>query len=181
LNLGFNKTGFLVLILFLLLPTAVVLYWCQHTGILPGGAIAPSKLGWLVVAKEAKWILWLFFSSMLLRAIIELSMMYLTNNWLHAYGIAHNMLSIVICLFGALFLFQSSRIIAVFFAYSGILFTLEIYFARYLQAVSHGDGSVFFLESAPEHATVLWLTRIAVLTSIVIFITIITRSTGDTT
>lgn len=170
-----------------------MLYGLQHAGVLSGGAIAPSKLGWLLtvvvfwyvlpfhwlldatVSNAAKGLLCLFLLSMVLRALVELSMMYISNNWLHAYGIAHDIFSIGMCVMIALYLINTDRMPALYFIYCAGLFALETYFAFYLKKVSGGDGSVFFLESSPEHQTVLWLSRIAVIVSIVMFTQLIKR------
>jgi len=102
-------------------------------------------------------------------------MMYITKNWLHAYGIVHSMFSVVLCIAGGVTIFRLQRIISLYLFYCSALFIIEIYFAQYLMAVSHGDGSVFFLESAPEHTQVLRLTWIAVVTSIVVFLFLMMR------
>jgi len=199
LNSGFNRNSFLLLSLLLLSLAAAMLYWFQHNDVLSGGAIAPSKLAWLLVVimywyvlpiywllgnglnRQAKLALQVFLVSMILRAVVELTMMYLTQNWLHAYGIAHNLFSIALCTVIGLYLLRLRTIISWYFVYSAVMFIVETYFAQYLQSVSNADGNVFFLESVAEHSHILWLTQIAVIVSMLVFLTLIARQTVDTT
>ena len=182
------------------MPTAAVLYWLQHNGVLSGGAIAPSKLAWLFSVivfwfilpvyflfdkspkDRAKKALCVFLVSMLLRAVIELSMMYITNNWLHVYGISHNLFSIFLCVVFFVLLFHTDKLVSLFFACCACLFLIETYFAQYLRTVSGANGKVFFLEVSAEHSQVLVLTRIAVGISVVMFFILVSkRAAGDTT
>jgi len=180
----------------LLVVAAAGLYLLQHNETLSGGAIAPSKLCWLLIvvifwyvlpvfwllnpgySKTEKLLVGLFLSSMLARAIVELTMMYLSNNWLHAYGIAHDLFSVCLCLAFTLKLRYSNSELVPYFFYCALLFMAETYFAFYLQTVSHGDGTIFFLESNQQHNQVLWLTRIAVLLSLLVFFILIKRASS---
>jgi len=128
------------------------------------------------IPKPTKQWLALFLLSMLIRAVVELFMMYVSNNWLHAYGIIHDIFSLLLCLFIAQKLLASRQPMVAYFFYCAILFVLETYFALYLRDVSSADGSVFFLESGPEHTLVLWITRMAVLVSTVIFFYLLKRN-----
>lgn len=193
MNLGSNRWRFLAVCIFMQFAAAAMLYALQHGGQLSGGAIAPSKLAWLFVVivfwyvlpiywlmdrsidKEAKLVLQLFLASMITRAVVELTMMYITKSWLHAYGIAHSAFSVVLCTIGAMVIYRPQRQISLFLIYCSVLFVIEIYFAQYLRVVSRGDGNVFFLESAPEHAQILLLTRLAVIISIAVFLFLIMR------
>lgn len=197
LNSGYSRHTFLTLAISLLLLASVALFWLQHTGRLSGGAIAPSKLAWLTTVLVYWYILpvyWLristqpnvqlacqlFLLSMSLRAVIELYMMYISKNWLHIYGIGHDIFSVAICVIFSISLVSIHRTIALYFLFCSFLFAVETLFALYLRSVSKGDGSVFFLEAAPEHNTVLWLTRFAVMVSIAVFCYLVRRNSRAT-
>lgn len=199
LNSNSSRSRFLTTTLVLLTLAAVVLYSLQHSGHLTGGAIAPAKLAWLgtvlifwfvlpiywlmdrSLPQKASVLCHLFLLSMVLRGIVEIYMMYISKNWLHNYGIAHDLFSIGLCGIFALILIRSHRVLAMYFAFCVALFAVEAYFARYLKHVSGGDGSVFFLESNSEHNAILWITWIAVLVSFLVFIFLITRRNSAST
>lgn len=187
LNSGSSHDKFLWTGVALIVLASGVLYWLQHSGQLSGGAIAPSKLAWLTTViifwyvLPAYWLLrnkndqkiqlacGIFLASMLLRAAVELGMMYISNNWLHVYGICHDIFSVILCIFLALTLSEINRKIARYFYFCAGLFIMETGFAYYLKQASGGDGTVFFLEFSPRHSLVLWLTRLTVLASIFMF------------
>lgn len=103
-----RKTSLAVTILALLL-FAVLFHFFQSQKRLVGGDIAPAKLLWLCTAvlffllipalmlkdprlsRNYRQIYLFILVSMLLRAPLELYMMYITKNWHPFYGIAHNL------------------------------------------------------------------------------------------
>jgi len=108
----------------------------------------------------------LFLIFMLLRAVVELGMMYISKNWLHIYGIGHSMFTAALCFILAWCVFRTHRLTGLYFFYCTCLFVLESWFATYLKSVSDGDGSVFFIDSSPEHNVMLRITSIAVIISV---------------
>lgn len=93
---------------------ALLFYVVQNRGWLEGGNIALPKLLWLAYAilfwfclpalivldtrTPAVWrrIYAIFLVNMLLRAALELFMMYVTNSWSPYYGIGHDLFTILL-------------------------------------------------------------------------------------
>lgn len=161
-------------------------YWRQNAPGSAGGDIAFVKALWLYCVivfwylLPAAWLLDTSLSrvarlacatllaSMVLRAVVELVMMYGFDSWKHDYGIGHDVASIALCLVLAVVLRHDESWLPRFFAYCAILFAFETWFAMYLKRVSNADGSVFFLPSSDAHATILQATTVIVSVSVVI-------------
>ena len=154
-------------------------FWVQNDNAI-GGEVALVKVIWLAVTifmwfvmpilmvldarydNKARLLLSVFVISMLLRAIIELFMMYVTQNWHPYYGIGHDLLSIVLLL-GMVF-YLSVKKIKSFVSFVVVLvfmFIAESYFALYMLNNVQGDGPVYFVPSS-GHDSVLMMTWVLV-------------------
>lgn len=158
---------------------ALLFYVVQNSGRLEGGNIALPKLLWLAYAilfwfclptlivldtrTSAVWrrIYAIFLVNMLLRAAIELFMMYVTNSWSPYYGIGHDLFTILLLftmaaayrkqLQSGLFLNNLFTIVA--------MFAVEVGFVLYmLLKVSGGEHTVYFVPGDQQHAAVLQIT-----------------------
>jgi len=156
----------------------------NHIGVI-GGEIALSKLIWLAYAitfwialpmlivmdartptsirKSFRYLL----AWMLLRAVAEMVMLYVTKNWSPIYGIAHD----VICMAGMLLLLAPSRsaitnrlsfTVWLHGIVTATLFLPEIYFAWYMHTHFNTQGShaVYFVPDSVEHRRVLFVTGV---------------------
>lgn len=168
-------------ILLALITVASVFYTIQNQGGLPGGNIALPKLFWLATVIfcwyfipillildqrliKIKPYLALFLLNMLLRAIIELVMMYYTNNWHPYYGLGHDVFSILLTLKLASLVRYTSPTIATYLLAMAALFVIETGFAWYmLQNVHSGHGVVYYVPDGNSHRMVLELTTATVL------------------
>jgi len=158
---------------------ALLFYGVQNSGRLAGGNIALPKLLWLAYAilfwfclpalivldtrTSAVWrrIYAIFLVNMLLRATIELFMMYVTNSWSPYYGIGHDLFTILL-LFTAAAVYrkrvQSGLFLINLFAIVA-MFAIEVGFVLYmLLKVSGGEATVYFVPGDQRHAAVLQIT-----------------------
>ena len=158
---------------------ALLFYVVQNRGWLEGGNIALPKLLWLAYAilfwfclpalivldtrTPAVWrrIYALFLVNMLLRAAVELFMMYVTNSWSPYYGIGHDLFTILL-LFTVAGLYRKGlqrgllliNLIAIV-----AMFVIEVGFVLYmLLQVSGGEHTVYFVPGDQQHAAVLQIT-----------------------
>lgn len=163
---------------------AFVFYVLQNGGSLEGGNIALPKLLWLAYAilfwfflpalivldvrTPPVWrrIYAIFLVNMLLRAVIELFMMYVTSSWNPYYGIGHDLftillLSIVVATNGTQL--RSGLLLINVFAIVA-MFAIEIGFVLYMLLEVSGSGEpVYFVPAEQRHAAVLqttWLVNI---------------------
>ena len=106
----------LYLSLALMSLAALLFFVMQNQSLLVGGEIAPAKLLWLFAAifywfvlpllividgrgsAAMRRIYAIFLANMCARALIELYMMYLSQNWHPYYGIGHDAFSILLIL-----------------------------------------------------------------------------------
>lgn len=160
--------------------SATVFYFIQNASSGRGGDVAPVKVLWLLtvivfwyllplcwatdrtLSAQIKGACRVFALNMLLRAGVEIWMMYVTENWLHSYGIAHDIASLILCLALVVYVRKCEVWAPVFFAYCAVLFAIEAVFASYLRKVADADGSVFFLPSLPDHKAIMIATGTAV-------------------
>lgn len=169
----------LLLVLSLMGLAALLFYLLQNSGRIQGGDIALPKLLWLayailfwfclpllIVLDQRTTIIWrriyaIFLTNMLLRAVLELFMMYVTVSWSPYYGLGHDLFTVVLllALVGAckkhlqkgLLLSNLYIIIA--------MFAIEIGFVLYmLLRVSDGEQAIYFVPGDPQHAAVLQVT-----------------------
>lgn len=163
--------------------TAIAFYFIQNTAQLTGGNIALPKLIWLAYAilfwfclpflfltdKRLNSLWKTFFSifliNMLLRAAIELFMMYITSNWSPYYGIAHDVFTIIL-LCTLLFMYRDKLQRNIYFEYTItilLMFVIEIGFVFYMLANVIGDGAVvYFVPDAEKHTGILSITWLVV-------------------
>jgi len=162
---------------------AWILYIAQNSFGASGGAIAPVKTLWILtvivfwyllpvfwaldatLSHRARAVFAIFATNMLLRAIVELWMMYISDSWKHSYGIGHDIISFLLCLALAVLVRREEKWISVFFAYCAVLFVSETIFATYLRNVTGADGSVFFLPSSEAHNSIMIATGVVVVVS----------------
>ena len=163
----------------LLASTAVFFYQIQNNQQLPGGGIALVKLFWLASVLFCWFIvpalllldqqlqavhfgLQLFLMNMLMRAVIELYMMYVSLNWHPYYGIAHDLFSIVLSAYLALVI-KNNRLIRPYFIIMAVLFIIETGFAWYmLHYVHHGHDPVYYVPDNADHSAILKMTGVVV-------------------
>ena len=163
---------------------AVLFYVVQNRGWLEGGNIALPKLLWLAYAilfwfclpalivldtrTSAVWrrIYAIFLVNMLLRAAVELFMMYVTNSWSPYYGIGHDLFTILL-LFTVAAMYRKHLQSGLFLINLFVLvamFIIEIGFVLYmLYNVSSGEHTVYFVPGEQQHAAVLqisWLVNV---------------------
>jgi hypothetical protein len=161
-----------------------MLFWIVQNSVQPvGGAMAFQKALWLADAVVLWMVLPIFIARdsrigiqtrhafrallilMALRAVIELWMLYVTLNWSPWYGIAHDVLCMVVLLG---YLVRWAPAIAPLWrahlAATALAFVPEIYFAWYMQHHfnTQGSAAVYFVPDEPAHAFALNLTWVAV-------------------
>lgn len=156
-----------------------VFFVLQNSGQVRGGSISVAKTLWLFTVlfywymlpafwwldsrlpRVVRLVFLLALVNMIVRAIVELPMMYVTDSWLHIYGIMHNVCSIMLSIGIALWLVKVGRDakevkphllwVVGYFIWSAVLFFIESIFAYYLRMVTSADGSVFFLPASQSH------------------------------
>ncbi|RPI45255.1 MAG: hypothetical protein EHM59_10655 [Betaproteobacteria bacterium] len=164
-------------------------YGTQNATARIGGPIAPQKAMWLVyaialwgviplaISLDARAAVLLrrafgaLFVLMLVRAPVELWMLYQSRNWSPWYGIAHDLTCAGVL---ALFLLQAARTrawrffpngwLAAHLAVTTAAFTAEIYFAHYMTRhfVTAGDAAIYFVPAEARHGDVLGVTTAVV-------------------
>ncbi len=162
---------------------AIGFYFIQNNGLLAGGQIALPKLVWLALAilfwffmpilfllddrVALRWrqVYLIFIINMLLRAIIELFMMYISKNWDPYYGIGHDVFTIV--LLGLLLIRTPGNLKDnILFGFTVILlmmFVTEILFVFYmLFQVSGKESVVYFVPGDDSHLGIMIITWIVV-------------------
>ncbi len=166
----------------LLALAGLVFYDRQNGAGAIGGGIALPKVLWLASAILFWFVLPLLFlldrrlrithsaygmflGNMLLRAGIELWMMYVTHNWHPYYGIGHDLFSLALCLWLARRIPHTAplaRLQRGFFLVAAAMFLVETFFAGYLLIHLYSTGPVYFVADDAGHAPVLRLTWAAV-------------------
>lgn len=168
-------------VLLLLISLATVFYIAQNRDHLPGGHIALPKLFWLGMVIYCWYVIpflltldpcfpnvrpimaW-FLINMLLRAVIELGMMYYSHNWHPYYGISHDIFSIGLSLVLASQLRNTLAFMATYLTVMALLFAIETKFAWYmLHNVHHDSGIVYYVPAESTHQSILERTALVVL------------------
>ena len=175
-----SRAGRHLLSVVLLMGLAALLFYVlQNSGRLEGGNIALPKLLWLSYAilfwyclpvlivldarTAAVWrrIYVIFLVNMLLRATIELFMMYVTSSWNPYYGIGHDLFTIIL-LFTLAIVYQKQvqRGLLLTNLYIVVaMFAIEVGFVWYmLLNVSGGEHAIYFVPGDQQHAAVLQIT-----------------------
>ena len=170
-------------VLAIIVLLAAGFYTVQNSGRLHGGEIALPKLIWLsyaiffwyclplllILDKRigAGWrtIYSVFLVNMLIRAVIELIMMYTYRNWSPYYGIAHDVFSIAL-LAGLLLVYRNHVKTDIFFGFVVIvllMFLVEIAFVLYMLAnVIESGSAVYFVPDGDGHGFILGVTWLVV-------------------
>lgn len=186
---------------------AIGFHILQNSGAVQGGTLPVAKTAWLFTVLFYWYVLPAIFCAdkslpkivrvlfvvalcnMVLRAAFELPMMYVTQTWLHAYGIGHDIFSLILCsLLAVILVLSLSRKHAIpehgvltqralvhraqamgwpshYFIFSAFLFMIEAVFASYLRSVTNANGEIFFLPPDPAHQTMLVVTTVLVVFS----------------
>lgn len=175
------QTGFAIVLGGLAL-TAAAFYALQNNGVLPGGEVAGVKLAWLMCAvlfwyllpglllldsrmsKVARLAVVVLLANMLVRAVVELFMMYVTSNWHPWLGIGHDIFSFLLMLIVTLpVLGEANRLYAGYLGVATGMFIPEALFAWYmLENVSVPGVAVYFVPDDPAHSGVLLVTAVCV-------------------
>lgn len=182
------------LIIALLTCSGGIFYFWQNSDIAIGGTVALPKVIWLGfvvwfwyflplliyfdqrVSKTWRNLYGIFWLNMLLRAIIELVMMYFGHNWHPNYGIAHDLFSAVL-VGGLLFTHHSihqpnhvhedsffHQAIRSNFQIIGALFLIEAYFAYYMLNNVHLEtGVAYFVPDKPEYQGIMLVTWLVII------------------
>jgi len=168
---------------------AGVFYGTQNAAGRIGGAISPQKMMWLVYALALWGVIPLaialdrrgsvclrqafgaLFALMLLRAPVELWMLYVSRNWSPWYGIAHDLVCTGVLLIfmlqawrGRLWRTAPNGWLAVHLAVTTAAFAAEIYFAHYMTRhfVTAGDAAIYFVPADARYSEVLRVTAVVV-------------------
>ena len=166
-----------------LFVAAAVFYWLQNSEYLPGGHISLVKLSWLGCAilfwyllpslllmdtrmpAAARRVCVILLAGMMLRALVELFMMYVSGNWHPWMGISHNLLMLV--LLSAVLVplkNHADRVYSVYFLVATLMFIPESGFAWYmLNYASEPGATVYFVPGDPQHQGVMAITATCVL------------------
>ena len=175
------RAGFRI-ILGLLLVAAAAFYLVQNRGYLPGGQISPVKLAWLGCAilywyllpglllldsrmpGKTRRALLVLLIGMVLRGIVELFMMYVTNNWHPWMGIGHDLFMLALMSVVIIPLRHSSeRLYLGYLLVATAMVIPESGFAWYMLTYASEPGAtVYFVSGDPRHIGVLAVTAVCV-------------------
>ncbi len=181
---------------------AIGFHYLQNSGAIKGGSVPAVKTAWLFTVLFYWYVLPAIYSAdkslptmvrqlfavvlinMIVRALVELPMMYVTQTWLHIYGIGHDIFSALLCLAIGLMLMSPGLLSVVlrsqvakkqgttlpgwlhgYFIFSAFLFLMEAVFANYLRNVTGADGKIFFLPMESSHGLMLSITAVVVATT----------------
>lgn len=166
-----------------LILCGVAFYLVQNNNGLPGGEVALSKIFWLglvifywyvapalllfsgIKCAHESVIIKVHLINVWLRAIIELYMMYGSQNWSPYYGITHDLLSLCLLL-GILYLYRQElcKTTARLFIVLSAIFAVETCFAYYMVSSVPADaGPIYFVPQSPEYSQVLMITWVVVI------------------
>ena len=162
-----------------------IFYWYQNYADGLGGKIALPKLIWLAYALWFWYFLplllgvdrrinsalrkayWIFWSNMLIRAFVELWLMYGTQTWHPYLGITHNLFSIFLVYklhSRTKELAELDKVVRFNFRISGSIFLPESFFAWYmLSYVNSTAGPVYFVPASDRHFGIMLVTWIVIL------------------
>ena len=170
-------------ILGILLVAAAVFYALQNSGYLPGGRISAIKLAWLGCAilfwyllpglllldgrlqGAARRACIVLLVGMLLRGVVELFMMYVTENWHPWMGISHNvlMLALMVVVIAPLRK-DPDRLYSGYMLVAAAMFIPESGFAWYMLTYATDSGAtVYFVSGDPRHGAILAITAFCVI------------------
>lgn len=159
-----------------------VFYWGQNKNENIGGKMALCKLFWLDYTLitwfflpvyfyyrnfngEAFDILFVLSTSMWIRGLIELFMLYVTKNWTPPLGIAHNIITILLVISAMYFTVLHSKVHLIFSLSLLLSLLLETYYAyafyKIVKDQTKGDKAIWFASKEnPQFAKVLKVTTI---------------------
>lgn len=187
------RTGFGVVIGGLAL-LAAAFYSMQNSGALPGGQISAIKLAWLGCAILFWYLLpglllldgrmppaarrgcIILLVSMLVRGVVELFMMYKTENWHPWMGIGHDIFMAILMSVVTVALFRKSdRLYAGYLAVATAMFIPEAGFAWYMLAYATDPGAtVYFVSGDPRHGKIMIVTAVCV-TALIMYLVLFSR------
>lgn len=187
------RAGFRV-ILGVLVVAAAAFYSMQNSGALPGGEISAIKLAWLGCAilfwyllpglllmdgrmpPAARRACIILLVSMLVRGVVELFMMYKTDNWHPWMGIGHDIFMFVLMLVVTMPLFrESGGLYARYLAVATAMFVPEAGFAWYMLTYATDPGAtVYFVSGDPRHGGIMTVTAVCV-TALIVYLVLFSR------
>ena len=173
---------------------ASAFYSLQNSGVFPGGQVAAIKLAWLMCAilfwyllpglmlldgrlqPAVRRALLVLLASMMVRGVVELIMMYVSNNWHPWIGIGHDSFMFLLMLVIAMRVFPGAdRLYAGFLAVATMMFVPEAGFAWYMLVNASDPGSVvYFVPDDPEHGRIMIVTAACVAT-LMVYLVFFTR------
>ena len=176
------KTGFFAS-LTALAVAAILFYGMQNAGLLPGGSIAPIKLAWLATAvlfwylipalllldrrmpAPARIACSVLLVNMILRALVELILMYGTATWHPWMGIGHDVFSVCLMLLVLRPCYGSSdRSYCEYLFVATAMFVPEAVFAWYMLAKAKVAGTtIYFVPDEPAHHAIMMTTAFCIL------------------
>lgn len=186
----------LVVVLLLLPVVASTFYLLQNYAFFVGGQIALPKLIWLMyailfwyclpllivfdkrVSRPFHFAFVIIVTNMVLRAIVELWMIYFTLSWHPYYGIAHDIFSVI--MIATLFFMLKRKdcldhILSKYLLVIALMFVAECVFAGYLLAeLWQSSEAMYFVPAANEHAFILNITWLVV-SLLTLYLVIFTR------
>ncbi len=175
----------LIAILFSMMAVAALFFLVQNSATLAGGSIAFPKLLWLTTVifcwfiipillivdarfLNLRFLISLFIFNMLFRAIIELVMMFISNNWHPYYGIGHDLFTLLLCSVLAVRIGTKNKLVSGYFRVMAILFLIESLFAWYMLNNVHNEtGIVYYVPDEEPHQLVLRITTFVVLATLI--------------
>ena len=187
------RAGFGIVIGGLVL-VAAAFYSMQNSGALPGGQISAIKLAWLACAilfwyllpglllmdsrmpTAARRACIILLLSMLARGVVELFMMYKTNNWHPWMGIGHDVFMAALMLLVTIpLLRESDRLYAGYLAVATGMFIPEAGFAWYMLTYATDPGAtVYFVSGDPRHGRIMIVTAVCV-TALIVYLVLFSR------
>ena len=168
---------------------AALFYSTQNTTARIGGPVSVAKMLWLTFALVLWGVLPIAIAFdrrvapalrqafgalailMLMRAPVELWMLYVSLNWSPWYGIAHDLACVAVLVVLGWRAWRldtqqvpGSALLFVHLVVTTLAFAAEIYFAHYMlrHFVTAGDGAIYFVPAEERYAEVLRVTTTVV-------------------
>ena len=171
---------------------AALFYILQNNIIQIGGQVAFVKVLWLMTAiflwfvfpvfifsssrlghKCRAWLR-LFWLLMVIRAFVELTMMYITKNWHPYLGIAHDLICAVLLLAALFNAGRTPRFMKLTYVFLCMTLLVEAIFAFYMFTQVKSSDPVYFVPNHSEHHSIFMASWIAV-ASCILFLVYFTR------
>lgn len=162
---------------------AFLFFHLQNSGMLPGGLVAPTKIAWLActilfwyvlpvlllldhrMLRTARFACKVLLVNMIVRATIELYLMYATVSWHPWLGIAHDIFSLALMLFVLRGCWsESTRVYCGFLLVASLMYIPEALFAGYmLRNVTSTGSRTYFVPDDPSHQGIMLATAVCII------------------